>query len=149
MSLGRRRAFSRHSERIPDLPFWGSLRVALSMIGSLELNTNEGFHMEAFGCCPPLELFKVLKGALFFYWTLIVWGSLAGGCCVRWMISPSSAPLDPLPLFLFLLAASLKETCVGVGVGGRGTTGIVGEAALAWVVSNASRSGVFFSSTVP
>ena len=38
---------------------------------------------------------------------------------------------------------------MGVEVGGRGTTGTTGEAPLAWVVSKASRSGVFSSSTIP
>ena len=46
------------------------------------------------------------------------------------MTSPSSAPSVPLPswvLFRFLLAASMEDACIGIGVGGQGTTATTGE----------------------
>jgi len=60
------------------------------------------------------------------------------------MISPSSAPLGPLPpwpLFHFLSAASLENARIRVGVGGQGTIGMV--------ISEARRSGVFSSNPIP
>ena len=38
---------------------------------------------------------------------------------------------------------------MGARVGGRATMGIAGEAPLTWAMSNASRPGVFSSSTIP
>ena len=68
------------------------------------------------------------------------------------MISPSSVPsrpLPPCPFFLFFLAASLEDARVRVEVSGRGTTEMGREAPLAWAVSNARRSRVLSSNTIP
>ena len=88
------------------------------MTSSPELHTNEGFHMEAFVCYPPSEIFEVPEGVLFFYWAFVVQGSFVGGYCIGRMISPFSATSDSLPPFLFLSAASLEDAYVGAGVGG-------------------------------
>jgi len=47
MSSGSKRAFSRHSDSIPGLLIWGSLREESSITGSPELSTKAGFHLEA------------------------------------------------------------------------------------------------------
>ena len=68
------------------------------------------------------------------------------------MISPSSVPSRPLPsypFFLFFLAASPEDARVRVGVSGRGTTEMAKEAPPAWAVSNARKSGVLSSNTIP
>ena len=116
MSSGRRRVFSRHAARMPNLPFWGSLRLASSMTGLLELSTNEDLQAEAFGCCSPSEPLEVPEGTILFCWALVVRASVARGCYEGRVISPSSTPSGPLPLgplFLFLSTASPEDACVG------------------------------------
>ena len=58
-------------------------------------------------------------------------------------------PFASLAHIFFLSAASLKDTCMGAVVGGRGTTETAGEAPTELVVSSARRSGVFSLSTIP
>ena len=48
MSSSRHRAFSRHSANRPELPFWGSLRLASSNAKLPELRVKRGLQMEGF-----------------------------------------------------------------------------------------------------
>ena len=78
--LGGQRAFSKHSATRPDLPFWWSLRLALSITRPPKLSVKEGLQAEGFGSYTPLDSFEVPKEAPFFYWALVVRASLAEGC---------------------------------------------------------------------
>lgn len=116
MSSGSRRAFSRHLDSMIDLPFWGPLREESSITGSFKLSTKAGFHIKALEHCSPLAPLVDPEDVLFFCWALLTLDSLAGGCCIGWVISPFSMPLDALPLFLFFLGASPEEARVGAGL---------------------------------
>ena len=80
MSLGRQRAFSRHSTIRLDLPIWWSLRLVSSITRSPELSKKEGLQAEGLGGCFLSNSFKVLEELPFFCWALVVQASLAGGC---------------------------------------------------------------------
>ena len=151
MSSGRHNAFSRHSATRPELPFWGSLRLALSSTGLPKLRVKRGLQIEGFlGWSPPNSL-KVRVKEAFFYGPFPIQASLAEGWWEDWVTSPSSTPSVPLPLydlFCFLSVASAEEVHVGAGVGGRGTTATTEEEPPTWVVSRANRSGVFSSNPI-
>ena len=80
MSSSRHKAFSKHIATRPDLPVWGSLKLASYMTGAPKLSLKEGLHTEGFRGYSPSASFEVPEEALFFCWTLVVQVSLNGGC---------------------------------------------------------------------
>ena len=134
-------AFSRHSDASSDLPFWGSLREASKVTRFREPDRGLG----------TLLRFSALathSKRAFFCFALVVLGSLAGGCCVTWDISPSSEPSVYSPLFLFFLGASAMGVWAVARVGGWGTMGTIEASPPTWAVSKANKSSVSSSSNM-
>lgn len=140
MSLGSNKSFSKHLDTSPDLPFWGPLMDASDLMGSLELSIKVGFHMVALECCSPSVPLPAQIAVPFFCWAFVTLGSLVGGCCMGWGISPSSEPSVGFPLFLSFSGASAIGLWVGARVSGRvqWVPRETGVSPPAWVVSKAS-----------
>ena len=85
MSSGNKRAFSKHSESSPNLPFWGSLREASSTTGSPELSTKVRFHIEALERCSLLALLVGPEEVLSFFFFFLL-SSRDSGFFSGWLL---------------------------------------------------------------
>ena len=123
MPSRRGKAFYRHSDTSPDLPFWVSLRDASDVMGSPKLSMKAGFHMVALERCSPSVPLPAPAVVPFFCYTLVILGSLASGYWMGWGISPSLELSICFPFFLFFSGPFAAKVWDGAGVSGRCTIG--------------------------